>query len=575
MRALGGVLVASLSLVSAVELLPNHATPELLVVPPNVTLMTPRSGNSGFEQQMFDFGSAQSGFTELRHVLGRQSQCPNGFGTCSNQNGCCPIGGECCGGGKCCGSGRWCYGPKCCLLSENGCDDLGCCGKSQQCCKGGSCCPGGNNCVIINGKLGCCPIGQTCTGPPACQDAGYSPCPGENFCCPTGYQCYRDSSNAPMCRNPDPPTPTPTPTPSPTSTYVPPPPDPTSEASTYVPPPEITTRIIQTTQTQVVTQTVQVSSSTPRAVTSTRLSTSSQPIQTNAAIGASTKSNVGAIAGGVAAGVVAIVAIIIIVIVVLRRNKKQQETPSPQPVLPVVPPPVQYNESTSGGIPHTPGSGDPFLTPMAQHQNLGVSYFGGAPPPGSPGPTVETGSGSGPYNASQYSGLPEPQQNEMSAMTMPQPRYDSTHPRPLPMTIIHSQRPESSDGGNANRPWSGYVPPAAAAAAAAAAPYAGSNNSQPSAWTAPTNNSGLASPPPQAPAQPAYTSPPYTDGPGRPPSTVYQPSSHLAYSPPASPPPPDVYGGMAPSGSSGLPPGAAPPTNAYPSDDKKSYLPYQ
>ncbi|KAG9097786.1 hypothetical protein FRC06_007186 [Ceratobasidium sp. 370] len=97
----------------------------------------------------------------------------------------------------------------------------------------------------------------------------------------------------------------------------------------------------------------------------------------------------------------------------------------------------------------------------------------------------------------------------------------------------------------------------------------------------PTNN-GWASPPPQG----GNVSPLYADqssasvGVARPPSTVYQPSSHLAYSPPASPPGsppvPDVYGGMAASGSggAGLPAGAAPPMNVY-GPEKKSYVPYQ
>ncbi|KAG9099854.1 hypothetical protein FRC06_004771, partial [Ceratobasidium sp. 370] len=551
-----GLFLSALSSISALDLLPNHARPEMLVIPPNVTIMTPRTRNSAFEQQIFDFGSAQSGFSELRHILERQSMLPSG---------------------------------RALLWGEDGCDDQGCCAKGQQCCKGGSCCKGGNNCVIINGQPGCCPIGQTCTPPPVCQDAGYSLCPDEKFCCPTGYQCYRDAAGNAKCRNPNAPPSTSSEPPEPSTTYVPPPPPDTSEAetSTYVPPPpppDTQTIVIPTTRTQVVTQTYQVtqtsqpaqtpqptfqpgSSSSSRATSSAR---TSQAVQTGAVIGSNTKTNVGAIAGGVVAGVVAIV-VLVLVIIFWRRHQRAGETPAagPQPNYPPVPPNTNQH-NPSGLVPPTPNSGDPFLTPMGQHQNLGVSYFNGAPVPGS----LPSGSnsGTGPYNISPYSGLPEPQQNEMSGSALPMPRYDLTHPHPLPMTVVHSQQPQPQMPSA--RPWSGYVQPPGVNPA----PYADSNNSQPSGWAAPTNN-GWASPPPQG----GNVSPPHADqssasvGVARPPSTVYQPSSHLAYSPPASPPGsppvPDVYGGMAASGSGGggLPAGAAPPMNVY-GPEKKSIL---
>ncbi|KAG8705227.1 hypothetical protein FRC09_003088 [Ceratobasidium sp. 395] len=452
----------------------------------------------------------------------------------------------------------------------------GCCGKDQQCCKGGKCCESGNNCVIVQGQLGCCPIGETC-GPRTCQDAGYSPCADFDFCCLTGYQCYRDNEGNAKCRDPNPPPP-------PTSSYTPPessyvsvPPTTEEEGSTYEPPPQPTVTVV-TTQTQVftttrvvpTTQTMQPNNPSVNRPTSSGTSSTIQAAGTGAILGSqTTKTSTGAIAGGVAAGVVAIVVLVIILIVWRRRKGNETSTAGASPAV------HNAEHHEPGAIPPTPGSGNPFLTPMGQNQNFGVSYFNGVPPPSSPAITAPSGSNSGigPYNASQYSGLPEPQQNSMggTGVVMPQPRYDSTHPHPLPMTIVHSQRPQSSDVGNVARPWSAYTP----SPGINAAPYAESNNSQPSAWAAQTNNS--TSPPPQT----GYANPPYADysGPGRPASTVYQPSSHVAYSPPGSPALPEVYGGMvgaSGSGSgSGLPPGAAPPVNVYRSDEKKSYVPYQ
>ncbi|KAG9084186.1 hypothetical protein FS749_005419 [Ceratobasidium sp. UAMH 11750] len=432
--------------ISALDVPPNHAPPEMLVIPPNVTIMTPRTRNSAFENQIIDFGSAQNGFSELRHILQRQA-CSTGYGSCPNDPGiCCPIGGRCCGNSKCCGAGRWCYGGGCCLNTQNGCDDQGCCAKSAQCCKGGSCCESGKSCVIINGKLGCCPIGQTCTGPPTCQDSSYSLCPDEKFCCPTGYQCYRDAAGNPLCRNPNPPPPTSSDPPEPSTTYVPPPPPPTTEqeTSTYVPPPppppDTRTVVIQTTQTQVVTQTYQVTQTSwptqppqqtrtfPPSSSSPSRGTTSQAVQTGAVLGSETKTSVGAIAGGVVAGVVAVVVLILALVFWRRRQAKQAAATNVQPPPPPPPPntvPPNPNPFIStGAVPPTPNSGDPFLTPMGQHQNLGVSYFNGVP--ASTNPPSGSNSGTGPYNASHYSGLPEPQQNEMSGeQQLPAERVDS------------------------------------------------------------------------------------------------------------------------------------------------------
>jgi hypothetical protein len=224
--------------------------------------------------------------------------------------------------------------------------------------------------------------------------------------------------------------------------------------------------------------------------------------------------------------------IVLVIIVVVLRRKNANQAPSmdtgAQPVIPVTPAnPDQYN---SAPVPPTPGSGDPFLTPMGQHQNLGASYFNGMPQPGSPAPLSgsASGTGSGMY-ASQYSGLPEPQQNDMSGggMTaMPMPRYDSTHPHPLAMSIVHSQQPEPDNGGA--RPWSGYASglpsPGANPGVSTYGGYAESNNTHPSGWTNPTVNSNMGY---------ANQVPAGEPGPGRPPSTVYQATSHVGYEEPS------------------------------------------
>ncbi|CAE6445466.1 unnamed protein product [Rhizoctonia solani] len=56
---------------------------------------------------------------------------------------------------------------------------------------------------------GCCPIGKICTGGVGgCSVSGTYPCQNENFCCPSGTTCYRDSNGNPRCRtgggDPDP-----------------------------------------------------------------------------------------------------------------------------------------------------------------------------------------------------------------------------------------------------------------------------------------------------------------------------------------------------------------------------------
>lgn len=78
--------------------------------------------------------------------------------------------------------------------------------KRQSCpagyglCSDGGCCPGSYYCDEVDGQKGCCPNGKICTsGGGGCPTAGYVPCAGDDFCCPAGYECYRDSANNPQC----------------------------------------------------------------------------------------------------------------------------------------------------------------------------------------------------------------------------------------------------------------------------------------------------------------------------------------------------------------------------------------
>ncbi|KAJ1305219.1 hypothetical protein OPQ81_000248 [Rhizoctonia solani] len=85
--------------------------------------------------------------------LVRRQSCSSGYFLCSDMQGCCPRGGECC--------------------------IDGCCGAGFRCVLGG-----------------CCPVGETCLGGTrGCSVAGTYPCPNENFCCPPGSTCYRDSAS--------------------------------------------------------------------------------------------------------------------------------------------------------------------------------------------------------------------------------------------------------------------------------------------------------------------------------------------------------------------------------------------
>lgn len=257
----------------------------------------------------------------------------------------------------------------------------------------------------------------------------------------------------------------------------------------------------------------------------------------------------------------------------------------------MAPPVQQYG--AAGAMPPTPGTGDPFLTPMAQSQNLGVSYFNDGT--ASPGP-------SGTNSASQYSGLPEPQYADnaggmgmgmgaAAGMAMPTPRRDSYQPRPLPMSVTpingNNNNNNNNSGTDSTRPWSGYLasqPPAGMSQGAYM--HSPEIQSEPSGWSNPTSsmNTGYA-PYGGGAVNAGYGQDRPAQGGAA--STMYQPSSHGGYDesllarspPPPASPPPDVYGGMASSSAyptgkeGGLPSGAAAPT-MYAPGEKQVYRPY-
>ncbi|KAJ7093794.1 hypothetical protein C8R44DRAFT_815137 [Mycena epipterygia] len=156
--------------------------------------------------------------TVISGLLVSRQSCEAGFGLCSNGI-CCRVGGQCCTKGDyCCDPGNWCYATGCCKTSEGGCDNLGCCPLGDNCCKGGTCCSPSEYCDVVDGQQGCCPIGKVCTATGnQCTASDYVPCSNDDFCCPPGDTCYRDSDNNPRCRASGSPTKPPTTTP-PTTT---------------------------------------------------------------------------------------------------------------------------------------------------------------------------------------------------------------------------------------------------------------------------------------------------------------------------------------------------------------------
>ncbi|KAJ6456893.1 hypothetical protein C8R45DRAFT_1185006, partial [Mycena sanguinolenta] len=147
-------------------------------------------------------------------LLVRQS-CDPGYGLCSNGR-CCPVGGDCCANGDCCDAGEWCYAGSLtplvsiakliALQPSAACGRrmvaIGCCDIGDNCCEGGSCCVSSDYCTVANGVSGCCENGKVCTGiSNQCDKSGYSPCTNDDFCCPTGQTCFRDSANNPACKD--------------------------------------------------------------------------------------------------------------------------------------------------------------------------------------------------------------------------------------------------------------------------------------------------------------------------------------------------------------------------------------
>ncbi|KAF9643700.1 hypothetical protein BDM02DRAFT_1366281 [Thelephora ganbajun] len=194
------LLVATIRIVAAVDGKPEFAPPGILASMGDLnTTLRPHVGNPV---------EAYNGVgTKLIRglLMTRQSGCQAGYGLCADGISCCPIGGQCCGGNAiivdCCGVGRWCYSTGCCSRTENGCEGVSCCSFGTSCCRGGGCCEPGYYCVIVDGTKGCCRNGQICGsgGGGECVDPEYVRCPGEDFCCPPRYTCYRDSANNPRC----------------------------------------------------------------------------------------------------------------------------------------------------------------------------------------------------------------------------------------------------------------------------------------------------------------------------------------------------------------------------------------
>ncbi|KAJ7252203.1 hypothetical protein C8J57DRAFT_1351368, partial [Mycena rebaudengoi] len=179
--------------------------------------------------------------TVITGLLVSRQSCPPGYAGCPDGR-CCQVGGQCCGTGHCCDPSSWCYvrGRICCSRTQNGCDNQGCCDFGDNCCKGGKCCDGSDYCVIVAGRLGCCPNGKVCTASGnGCSKSGYTPCAHEDFCCPFGSTCFRDSSNSRRCSaiggSPPPPPPltTPPPPPPPPTTHTPA--QPTTKTTTDAP----------------------------------------------------------------------------------------------------------------------------------------------------------------------------------------------------------------------------------------------------------------------------------------------------------------------------------------------------
>ncbi|KAG9089519.1 hypothetical protein FRC06_001508 [Ceratobasidium sp. 370] len=454
------LFLSVLAPISALDLLPNHAPPEILAVPPNVTIMTPRVRNSGLEKQISDFGI-------LADVLPGTASVPTILAAAVPEGAVWLASG---------------------VMTR----------------------------VVVQ-------RGSNVARAEAAARAA------------TGYECYRDSAGDPKCRDPDP-------LQEPDS----------STRIIVIQTTQVITQIYQVTQTPLPTQTqLQTRESQASGSSSSRTTSCATATHTGATRNSETKANVAAIAGGAAAGVVSVVLLILATIIWHRQKAKIAATRAKH-AYPSVPP----NADQHGAIPLTPGSSASFLRPTDQHQNLSVPHFNGVPAHGSPVPAAP----SGPYNASHYSVLPEPQLNAMNgpAMPAPVPRCDSSRPHPLPMTIEHIKHPQTPIA----RPGSGHTRPSSANPV----PYAEHNISQSSGWTTPADNE-WESPPQAMNGSPPHANQPSADaGARRLLSMLYKPSSHVVHSlsrsPSRSPALPEAHDNMAAGGNGGgdgeLPVGAPP-----------------
>ncbi|CAE6517594.1 unnamed protein product [Rhizoctonia solani] len=378
LRALGCVssLVPSIMALNVPR--PNHAVAELLVVPNNLTIMTPRDTSSLLDRQLLDFGSPfSSGFSGLGHLEARQG-CGGTFPT----------------------------KEVIAVLAESAASlDLS---------------------VMVRGVVRRPSLAVTTRDVAIFLRIAVQ---GEAVArVATGSICSRDLANEPSCIDPDAQTATSitTPQPEPTTTrgHVPPPLSPDSSPR---PGASSVGTHVQTTKTAQTPPTGGAGATFTQAKSST---------------------NAGAIVGGTVAGAVAL-ALLVAVFIIWRRKQSNGAADSEIPVNGTVSDPSS-SHAYSPNVPPTPGTVDPFLTPMTQHPNPGVSYF--ATPLDKP--TSDTGS------SPQYTGLPEPQHGDdtgvaIGAPTIPVPRHDIHHPHPHSMSVTPLGK-STADSGPA-RAWSDFI----------------------------------------------------------------------------------------------------------------------
>jgi hypothetical protein len=152
---------------------------------------------------------------------------------------------------------------------------------------------------------------------------------------------------------------------------------------------------------------------------STRISSGAPgPTNTSPPTGGAKKTNVGAIAGGVVGGVVALGIIACLIFFFVIRKKKQEPVPKPayEPVLPPQTPMTHTDHSFTG----TGGAGSQYPLAMSPPPpGISPPLPGMSPPPGAPGriydpndpstfPVLEQHTGG--YNP--YPGTPEPQMHQ-------------------------------------------------------------------------------------------------------------------------------------------------------------------